>query len=1794
MPNSPLSRFLKIFAVLLVAVPVWSQQNPPQYREHELARFITVEELESDELSATVRINFAPDDATRLPARFTHPFWLVGAAEEELQIEVLEHQWAYLSSTGEEFGPFELNHDTGSAVTGSPLATVQRRLQDELRLVGLYRVELPLLQTQNAAVEERSQQFRVYTRSLTFRCVLPETNPAPLPAPLAEYDPYLAALTPLLVANPSMTENAARLPSAAANAEAIAAWNERLTAASNSGFLLKSELTREGVYVLTPETLRAAGVQLDNLDADRIRVYLGNRELRAMETGVERNRFLGRARLYFYVPKRAEDRQPFVPLWVMAVPGDEPASRIATAGLATRDQLSIGTAEAFLKETIFRPAIFNHKQDSNAPQLRWATASVGVGTFETFEFTVDNPAAGRTGVVEVWAARSDRLARGRYEVVVNGNSIGIREVEGARVERQAIEFDGALLRTGTNTLAIRNPPNQPGENYADITFVQAEVSSPVSTEGLGPNRLVHLELEAPGALSLTVRKLDGMGSQTFLVDVTDPLEPTFHTLAGSGGRDGQFYSGTVEARTSRPRFVHTSPETAWQVPNLRRVQAPSFAERIAPLDYLVITHSSLRNAIMPLANRRAETRHVEVVNVEELYDAFSYGEVRFEAIRDAIRHAFLNREGARMSEVLLVGEASEFWWDEKSSGPTFARNMVPIFGWRDPAARIRGDEGYSLLFGGGPLPDVEIARISADNTRDVDVVVKKILGYEDAPPSGDWRNRHFFILDDEPEFLRVAQDIVRKTFSGPNVPRIFNLQDYVYENYFRGFWRKRSVEMTDQVVQAISDGAQTITYLGHGGPNLWSEERIFHIRDIDSTISDGRLPVLLAGSCDTGWVDYPTPPVNTSLSEHFLRRENGGAVAAYIPVGATSSYEHNFILSAFYDALLNKGVADLGKLVLMSKVNYYLHRNNVSVTEQFILMGDPAMTMVPQEKMDGVVVSPAHLLSHNGGMLRIEAAMPGIEWGMATATLVDSERLPLASQRFRVREGKLNAEFRIPRHLTPGEHGVVLTVANEQLGTQASAYVAIPVSETRVRIERIAEPARQEIATAGQPMAVAMTIHNDSAAELSGVDLQIVEGTTGMVIGRSPLRVPAGGSISPRFERRLPLQVTSIRARVAPAGSDSNAAALAESVVIIPQNSEFNRFISFPASAIEVRRDEDEFVFLMPLFNLTSRPLENLSAVLRWQDNNDGSRNAVGTRQTIPSIAPAEKQVVEFRAAGDIPSGNQTFSFEVYGPGDAGARPLQIEVFNAEVRRGPNLEIVRGSMRTENDHPRAGNTVFVRFVARNSGHEPVENITARLYLDTPWDEEKVAKNVTPWASTNTIPRLMPGEEHEFRLRWDPERNDGHRVRLFATVMMSNARITEDDMADNVASLTVDLRSAPNLAVRPAEITRDRDYALAGENVRVTIPIHNTTEEDFLRDFRVSVYAVRNDGSSERRFSERFTEMLGGESATIQFDWQVKPGEHQLRIDVNEDREYLETTHADNVATLSFPYVIDENYFDDSRRFWDFTGFPNYGSHHGVVYLPTGHITVAPLPRAQSTGYGFERRFLVSGELGNDLVADGLWGLRGNEILLAHEETSDVPLRYRIPMPKDDETTYYDVYLGHVGNLRPEVMSGQFRYRLEDQRDWALFNRAERGTVFMERVQTRDNFLDLELAAPPFPAFNHIWSISVSPVMGIYESPIVRFQKAPAGGIVADVDTTEGGKVRFDVRFGTLGSNIAWQPWEPVALGTAIPAAPEGTDAFQWRARVYQDQGGAPLLGSVGIEVVPGAAPRTEANIAAGN
>ena len=1035
------------------AVSAGAQASPPTapWEDYEAAKYATVEEISSTGAESRLRVRFDPPTTDRLPTRAVKMIWLAGPPGDKVVVSMHSLTWKVAAADGTTTGPLQLNETSGT-VTSQPLREIRPRMVDQFRGVAMYRTEIPLSATQSVVGPSGQTNQRTIVMEALIDVKFEGLAEEPLSPSINESDPWGLSVLTKMVSNPGQIPTAAVATEPRYNTAELEKWNTMLADAEKRAPLLFARLTRGGLYALTGDQLSAAGWDAGAVPADRIRLFAGGDELTALPVGIARNRLLtAKEKLVFHVPEDRAGLEPYIPLWVMV--GDGPAPRSALVPPPARVRAGqTETATAELRRMIFEPNEYHHDQALTAPQLRWTTATVAPGTFRSFEFQSRRAVAGEEATIEVYASNSSRDVA-RIDVLVNGTTVGSLTPAPMRVDSMGLSFSTGLLRDGTNTLTISNPQPAEGDKAGPVRFLQAELRIPVETTGADPNQAMVLRRDAPSSITLTLHKYAGMPRTTLAVDVTEPLAPRFHELQSMQLATQSRYEGDVDFPRARPTLIHAPADMARLVPPLEKVPAPRVFLSAEPVDYLAIVHPTLEEALGPLLERRRRDEIVESVTSEEIYRAYSHGRVSFEAIGNCIESVYHRRGGAKLRSVLLVGEASESWWEYRFPSEKVEKNLLPVYGWRDRTDRLRSDDGYATFSGRGAIPDVELARISARTPAQLAGVVAKIARYEEGGMAGEWLNRNVFIMDDEPEFLRVAKRIVGKTFQGGQIPRFLALQDFVYENYLRGIWRKRSVVMTDAIVDAFNTGAFTVTYLGHGGPNLWSEERIFHIRDIDRTANGGNYPILLAGSCDTGWLDYPVEPVNTSLSEHFLRSPNGGAVAAYVPLGATSSYEHDFILSGFYRALIERRVNRLGELALMSKMDYYLDRSNESVTQQYALMGDPGMPIPRPEEMPEAGVLPARLLSATGGRLKVGGVATGVTWGAGSATLLSPGGLPLGDARFSVRNGLFEEIIAIPAHLDPGAYTVVLTASNVGASRFFSKSVPLPVSPVNVRIE---------------------------------------------------------------------------------------------------------------------------------------------------------------------------------------------------------------------------------------------------------------------------------------------------------------------------------------------------------------------------------------------------------------------------------------------------------------------------------------------------------------------------------------------------------------------------------------------------------------------------------------------------------------------------------------------------------------------------------------------------------------------
>ncbi len=146
------------------------------------------------------------------------------------------------------------------------------------------------------------------------------------------------------------------------------------------------------------------------------------------------------------------------------------------------------------------------------------------------------------------------------------------------------------------------------------------------------------------------------------------------------------------------------------------------------------------------------------VDVQDIYDEFSFGRRDPEAIRSFLSYAYHCWNGADCTPgpggaphpppyVLLVGDGHYDFTGV--SGTTYPNLIPPYLIHIDPwLGETAADNRFVSVDGPDDyLPDMAIGRIPARTPADVTAAVNKIMAYETTAPSGDWQQRVVFVAD---------------------------------------------------------------------------------------------------------------------------------------------------------------------------------------------------------------------------------------------------------------------------------------------------------------------------------------------------------------------------------------------------------------------------------------------------------------------------------------------------------------------------------------------------------------------------------------------------------------------------------------------------------------------------------------------------------------------------------------------------------------------------------------------------------------------------------------------------------------------------------------------------------------------------------------------------------------------------------------------------------------------------------------------------------------------------------------
>lgn len=379
------------------------------------------------------------------------------------------------------------------------------------------------------------------------------------------------------------------------------------------------------------------------------------------------------------------------------------------------------------------------------------------------------------------------------------------------------------------------------------------------------------------------------------------------------------------------------------------------------IDYAIITPNFLKVQAEKLANfhRSYSNLNVKVITLESIYPEFSSGKQDIAAIRNCIKYIYDNPRdsGRKIKYVNLFGDAS---FDYKNRTPN-NNNIVPIYHAVNSnsigESSYASDDFYGLMdadegnigndFGG---IDIAVGRMLVSDVNQAEEMVNKVIEYHDIKSYGNWRNNFVVIADDSDEESdaslqtnqnRLADTVgIEKPFM--NATKII-LDSYEQESSAGGF---RYPKAKTELFSAFEKGALVFNYLGHGGEDGLSAERIWDKIDGQNLNNQYKYPLFITITCDFSRFDNPLRPTAGELT---YWNPKGGAIAMITTIREVfQSTGENF------NVLFSKNLFSYGSNEYTSIAEALrLSKNSASYpTNVIFFVGDPALMLaIPRPKI---------------------------------------------------------------------------------------------------------------------------------------------------------------------------------------------------------------------------------------------------------------------------------------------------------------------------------------------------------------------------------------------------------------------------------------------------------------------------------------------------------------------------------------------------------------------------------------------------------------------------------------------------------------------------------------------------------------------------------------------------------------------------------------------------------------------------------------------------------------------------
>ena len=499
-------------------------------------------------------------------------------------------------------------------------------------------------------------------------------------------------------------------------------------------------------------------------------------------------------------------------------------------------------------------------------------------------------------------------------VALNGVTVGVLSFDGREHKVKQITVNAGLLHEGANKVTL----TAAGSN-SDVSLVDYIRLTYAHSYDSDSDALVCTATNTTAVKGSGGQTISGFTSPSIrVIDITDTQMPI--ELAGQIEATGNGYAVSVGLKEGT-RILMAFTDTGIKQPAaISANQRSSLRQPTNGTDLLVITRREFFAALAPLvALRQSQGLSVQLVDIEDIYDEFSYGNKAPQAVKEFITYAKTMWK-KKPQYVLLGGKAS---YDGRNYLGYGDVDLVPTTLIDTTFMETASDEALGDLDGDG-IAELAVGRLPFRTAAEAALMVAKIIGYEAGSASEE-----MLLVADENEgydFERANSELQNLIPASLRVSQIK-----------RG--RLEAAEAKRLLIDGINRKQLIINYAGHGSVDLW-RGNLLTGGDAAGLQNGDHLSVFVLMTCLNSYFDDPGLD---SLGEALLKAERGGAVAVWGSSAMVLPGEQAAVNQELYRLLFGTEGSGLRLGETMRRAKRAT--SNRDVRRTFLLLGDPTMRL---------------------------------------------------------------------------------------------------------------------------------------------------------------------------------------------------------------------------------------------------------------------------------------------------------------------------------------------------------------------------------------------------------------------------------------------------------------------------------------------------------------------------------------------------------------------------------------------------------------------------------------------------------------------------------------------------------------------------------------------------------------------------------------------------------------------------------------------------------------------------------